>query len=66
MTGDTGAGAVLGNNKGEVWGIGPALNANIEVSGHPVSMSLRTFHEFDAVRRIPGDAILLLNVTIPI
>lgn len=65
VTGDSGDGAVLGSNKGEVWGLGPALNAAFEVSGLPVSMSLRMFHEFDAERRIPGNSILL-NLTIPL
>ena len=65
VTGDTGSGAVLGSNMGEVWGIGPALDASFDLSGRPVSLSLRTFHKFDAERRLPGDAIMLLNFTIP-
>jgi hypothetical protein len=65
VTDDTGGGAVLGGNRGEVWGIGPAFNASFEASGRPVSMSLRMFHEFNAKRRIPGDSILL-SLTIPL
>jgi hypothetical protein len=65
ITGDSGAGAVLGPFKGEVAAIGPNLTYNFQVGAVPVLTSVRWLHEFDATNRLEGDAGFL-TVTIPL
>ena len=55
ITGDSGAGARLGDFKGEAAGIGPALLWNTQVGKKDVSFIAKWLHEFDAERRIEGD-----------
>lgn len=57
VTGDSGAGAVLGSFKGEVTAIGPSVTYNFKLGQTPVSTSFRWFHEFNAKNRTEGDAI---------
>lgn len=65
VTGDSGTGARLGDFKGEVTALGPAVTWNSDWNGTPVSLEARWFHEFDAKNRLEGDAILM-NLTIPL
>ncbi|MFN3889863.1 MAG: transporter [Beijerinckiaceae bacterium] len=65
MTGDSGAGAVLGPFKGEVSAIGPNLTYNFQIGKTPVITSVRWLHEFNAKNRLAGDAGFV-TVTIPI
>ena len=65
ITGDSGAGAVLGDFKGEVAAIGPNLTYNFQIGTVPVFTSVRWLHEFDTTNRIEGDAGFL-TVTIPL
>ncbi len=55
ITGDSGAGARLGDFKGEAAGIGPALLWNTQVGKKDVSFIAKWLHEFNAERRIEGD-----------
>jgi hypothetical protein len=64
ITGDSGAGAVLGPFKGEVAAIGPNLTYNFKVGDVPVLTSVRWLHEFNAENRTQGDAGFV-TVTIP-
>lgn len=65
VTGDSGEGAVLGDFKGRVSALGPAVSWAGLWGHQPVSLDGRWFHEFDAENRVPGDA-LFLNLTIPL
>ena len=56
LTGDSGAGAALGDFKGRVSALGPGLSGTFQVGPAPVSVSLRYFHEFNAKNRLEGDA----------
>lgn len=59
ITGDSGDGAVLGDFKAEVAGIGPAVLWNTKISGQEVSFIAKWLHEYDAERRIEGDHIFV-------
>jgi hypothetical protein len=63
LTEDTGAGAVLGPNKGEVAAIGGLAGYNFLVGKHPVSTRIKYFHEFDVTNRLEGDAVFLTLAT---
>ena len=65
VTGDSGAGAVLGPFKGEVTAIGPNLTYNFQMGTVPVFTSARWLHEFDAKNRLEGD-VGFVTVTIPL
>ena len=65
LTGDSGAGAVLGPFKGEVSAIGPNLTYNFKVGSVQMFTSLRWLHEFNAKNRLAGDAAFL-TITVPI
>jgi hypothetical protein len=65
VTGDSGAGAVLGAFKGEVSAIGPNLTYNFQVGSVPVLTSVRWLHEFNAKNRLEGDAGFV-TLTIPL
>ena len=56
VTGDKGSGATLGDNKGRVWGVGPALTYNTTIKDHLFSMSFKYYNEFEAKNRLEGDA----------
>ena len=55
ISGDSGAGAILGSFKAEAAGIGPALLWVTEVADTDVSFVVKWLHEFKAERRIEGD-----------
>ena len=65
ITGDTGTGAKLGDFKGQVVGLGPALNYTFMAGKIPIATNLRYFHEFDVQNRVGGDAGFLV-VTMPL
>ena len=65
ITGDSGAGAVLGAFKGEVSAIGPNLTYNFQLGTRRVFTSVRWLHEFKATNRMAGDAGFI-TVTVPI
>lgn len=65
LTGDSGAGAVLGSFKGEVSAIGPNLTYNFQIGKTPVLTSVRWLREFNATNRLAGDAGFI-TVTVPI
>ncbi|MBD9527422.1 MULTISPECIES: transporter [Paracoccus] len=65
ISGDSGSGALLGEFKGEVTGLGPAVAWNSDWNGTPLAFEARWFHEFDATNRLEGDAVLF-NLMIPL
>jgi hypothetical protein len=65
ITGDSGAGAALGDFKGRVTGVGPAVNYNFALGQIPVSTSIRYMKEFDVENRLRGDAGLF-TLTMPL
>ncbi len=65
ITGDSGAGAVLGSFKGRVSAVGPNLTYNFEVGKVPVLTSFRFLHEFDAKNRLAGNAAIF-TLTVPL
>jgi len=65
ITGDSGSGAFLGSNKGKVTGLGATAAYNFMLGPAPVSARLRLFKEFDAVRRLRAET-LMLSVSLPL
>jgi hypothetical protein len=65
VTGDSGDGAVLGDFKGRVSGLGPTVAWTGAWGRQPVVFGASYFHEFDEKNRVPGD-ILFLNLTFPL
>jgi hypothetical protein len=55
ITGDSGAGALLGDFQAEAAGAGPALFWTTRVSRQDVSLIAKWLHEFHAERRLEGD-----------
>jgi hypothetical protein len=66
VTGDSGAGAkFLGDFKGRVIALGPAMDFSFALGTTHVSGNLKYFHEFDVENRLEGDAGYL-NFSIPL
>ncbi len=65
VTGDSGAGAVLGAFKGEVTALGPSMTYNFALGKLPVATTFRWFHEFDVENRLEGDGVYF-TATIPL
>ena len=65
VTGDSGAGAMLGSFAGRVSAIGPVVNMNFQLGKLPVLTSLKYFREFDVENRLEGDAGYA-TITIPL
>ncbi|MDO9440510.1 MAG: transporter [Beijerinckiaceae bacterium] len=65
ITGDSGAGAVLGAFKGRVSAIGPNLTYNFQLGKVPVLTSVRFLREFNAKNRLAGNAGIF-TLTIPL
>lgn len=65
VTGDGGAGAVLGDFKGRVTALGPVLTYSFNLGALPVSTEWKYFREFDAKNRVEGDGGFL-NISIPL
>lgn len=65
VTGDSGAGATLGDFEGRAVALGPAVNYNLQIGQLPVATSLRWYHEFDVENRLEGDAVYF-QATMPL
>ena len=65
ITGDSGSGAVLGDFKGQVLALGPAVDFTFHVGHRPVVTNLRFFYEFDVENRLEGQAGFL-NFVVPL
>lgn len=59
LTGDSGAGAVLGPFKGRATAVGASLGYDFKAGQIPISMRLRYYHEVDAKNRLKGNAAFL-------
>jgi hypothetical protein len=59
LTGDSGAGATLGDFKGEIAAIGATAGLDFVVGKTPVSTRIRYYHEFNARNRLKGDAVFV-------
>lgn len=56
VTGDSGAGARLGDYKGQITALGGTIAYNFELGETPISARLKVYREFDAVNRLEGTA----------
>ncbi len=65
LTGDSGAGAVLGPNKGRVTGVGVTAAYNFPIGKMPATLRGRVFEEFQAERRLEGTGVML-SLTVPL
>ncbi len=63
ITGDSGT--ARGTFKGEVWAIGPQIDWNFKVGEVPVALKAKYLHEYDAVNRLEGEAVLV-QLAIPL
>jgi hypothetical protein len=57
ITADRGSGAVLGDNKGRVFGVGPLVSYNTKIKENIFAMNFKYYYEFEAKRRLEGDAL---------
>ncbi|WP_421865165.1 transporter [Parvibaculum sp.] len=55
VSGDSGAGAVIGNFEGRVTALGPVFTYSFQLGSLPVSSEWKYFHEFDTRNRVEGD-----------
>ena len=65
ITGDSGAGATLGDFEGRVTAIGPVMTYGFNFAKIPVSTQWSWFHEFDVENRATGD-VGMLTVSVPL
>jgi hypothetical protein len=65
VTGDSGAGAVLGDFKGRVTSLGPVVTYNFNVGKIPVSTQLVWMHDLDVKNRLKGD-LTVLTISFPL
>jgi hypothetical protein len=65
VTGDSGAGAVIGDFKGRVTALGPVFTYSFQLGTLPVSTEWKYFHEFEAKNRVEGDGGFV-NFSIPL
>ena len=65
VTGDSGAGARLGDFKGRVTSLGPVVTYNFNLGKIPVSTQLMWTHDFDVENRLEGD-LGILTVSMPL
>lgn len=60
VSGDSGAGAKLGDFEGEVTGVGATGAYNFKIADKiPATLRLHAFHEFNAKNRLEGDSVFL-------
>ena len=59
LTGDSGAGATLGDFKGRVAALGPEVAYSFKAMDRTVNLNLRWYHEFAAQNRVEGNAVYL-------
>jgi len=55
VSGDSGAGAVIGDFEGRVTALGPVFTYSFQLGSLPVSSEWKYFHEFDVRNRVEGD-----------
>lgn len=65
ISGDSGTGAVLGPNKGEVSAVGVTGAYDFVLGKTPVTARIRVFEEFNATRRLDGTAAFF-SLTFPL
>ena len=65
ITGDSGAGARLGDFEGRVIAVGPVMTYAFNLGKIPVSTQWSYFHEFDVENRAEGD-VGLVTVSLPL
>jgi hypothetical protein len=65
ISGDSGSGASLGDFKGRVTALGPAINYSFSLGNVPISTNWRYLKEFNVKNRLEGQSALL-TVTIPL
>ena len=65
VTGDSGAGARLGDFKGRVTALGPVLTYGFELGKIPVSTQWTWQHEFGVENRLEGD-VGMLTISMPL
>jgi hypothetical protein len=65
FTGDSGAGAVLGDFEGRVAALGFVAGYTFHAGQLPIATNVRYYHEFDVENRLEGDGFFL-NVAIPL
>ncbi len=59
VTGDSGSGAILGDFKGRVYGLGPVVSYNTTIGDRLFAISFKYYWEFEAKNRLEGDAAFL-------
>lgn len=65
VTADSGQSALLGDFKGRVTGVGPAVAYTGSLGATPITWRLRYFYEFNEENRIPG-SVLFLSASAPL
>jgi hypothetical protein len=65
VTGDSGAGATLGDFEGRITAIGPVMTYTFECGKIPVTTQLEWMHEFGAENRAEGD-MGLVTISMPL
>ena len=65
VTGDSGAGATLGNFKGRATALGPNLSVNFALGKIPVSTQMHWYWEFNVKNRLKGSTGML-TLTVPV
>lgn len=65
ISADSGPGAVLGPNEGEVTGVGVTAAYNTVMGRSPATFRVRAFKEFDAKRRLEGSAVMV-SLSLPL
>ena len=59
VSGDSGSGAILGDFKGESYGIGPSLLWVPETKSGNLSITASWLHDLDATRRLESDYVVV-------
>ncbi|EJL34163.1 transporter [Novosphingobium sp. AP12] len=65
ISADSGPGAVLGPNEGEVTGVGVTAAYNTVMGRSPATFRIRAFKEFDAKRRLEGSSVMV-SLSLPL
>ncbi len=65
VSGDSGAGAALGEFQGRTAGIGATMGYTFHVGKAPISLNLRYYHELDVENRLSGD-IGVVSLAMPL
>lgn len=58
LTADSGSGAVLGDFKGQVYGIGPQVLYSTKINEKPVSFGIRYMNEYKVKNRVDGETLI--------